>query len=75
MTLKSPFECAYCGKPVPESCHPNVFSCCGEIGHTGTVTQTEEPVLLAAHGLPSAEMQVRALPVPTTAGANNTKDK
>jgi hypothetical protein len=35
MTLKSRFECVYCGEPVPDGCpHPNVFSCCGEIGHT-----------------------------------------
>jgi hypothetical protein len=33
MTLKSLFECVYCGKPVPDSIESNVFSCCGEIGH------------------------------------------
>jgi hypothetical protein len=28
------FECVYCGEPVPDGCpHPNVFSCCGEVGH------------------------------------------
>jgi hypothetical protein len=28
------FECVYCGEPVPDGCpHPNVFVCCGEVGH------------------------------------------
>ena len=42
---------------------------------TGAVTQKEESALLAAHGLPSAEMQVRALPVPTDTHANGMKEK
>src|SRR4051812_49103531 len=30
----APKRCAYCGNPVPDSVpHPNVFACCGEIGH------------------------------------------
>jgi hypothetical protein len=39
---RSLFECVYCGKPVPDGCpHPNVFFCCGEVGHT---VESEEVV-------------------------------
>jgi hypothetical protein len=48
--MKFLFECVYCGKPVPESQHPNVFSCCGEIGHT---VESEEVV--ASRELTEAE--------------------
>lgn len=34
------WRCVYCGKAVPGGCpHPNVFPCCGEIGH---VEETDE---------------------------------
>ena len=35
MGIKKVFTvCAYCGKEVPDGIQPEVFECCGEIGHT-----------------------------------------
>jgi hypothetical protein len=36
------WACVYCGKGVPDGCdHPNVFSCCGEIGHVEEIKEEE----------------------------------
>lgn len=43
LELEEQWDCVYCGKPVPQGMQAEMNLCCGEVGHTQTTDQMEEP--------------------------------